>query len=226
MAEVVVALDVEDAGAALELVDQLDGLRWVKVGPVLYVQSGPSLVRELKNRGLNVFLDLKWYDIPNTVAQAAVAASRMGVDLATVHAIGGVRMIEAACEAAEGMRLAAVTVLTSFEPEEYWLALDRHGGGGLTGEVSRLAKLAVGAGAGAIVSSSAEIGDVRTAVGGDPWIVVPGIRPQAVDGDDQRRVSTPAEAVAAGATHLVVGRPIFQADRPSEVFAALCQATG
>ena len=226
MAEIVVALDVDDAATALAVVDQLDGLRWVKLGPVLYVRSGPFLVGELKSRGLNVFLDLKWHDIPNTVAEAALAASRMGIDLATVHAIGGARMIEAARETAAGMRLAAVTVLTSFEPEEYWSALNHRGGDGLTGEVCRLAKLAVSAGAGAVVSSTAEIGEVRTAVGRDPWIIVPGIRSQALASDDQRRVGTPEEAVEAGATHLVVGRPIYRADHPAEVFAALCQAIG
>ena len=123
-------------------------------------------------------------------------------------------------------RLAAVTVLTSFEPAEYRSTVDGAGGEGddLTGEVSRLAKLAVGAGAGAVVSSSAEIGDVRAAIGPDPWIVVPGIRSQTLDGDDQRRVGTPRGAVAAGATHLVVGRPIYQADDPSGVFEELCEA--
>jgi orotidine-5'-phosphate decarboxylase len=227
MAEVVVALDLDDADAALSLVDQLEGLRWVKIGPVLYVRSGPFLVGELKNRRLNVFLDLKWYDIPNTVAEAARAAAGAGIDLATVHALGGGRMIEVASEAAGAMRLAAVTVLTSFDPANYWLTVDSRGGegGDLTGEVSRLAKLAVGAGAGAVVSSTAEIGDVRTAVGPDPWIVVPGIRLQALEGDDQHRVGTPREAVVAGATHLVVGRPIYQADDPAEVFEELCEAT-
>ena len=224
MAEVVVALDLDDADAALNLVDQLVGLRWVKIGSILYVRSGPFLVGELKNRGLNIFLDLKWYDIPNTVAEAARAAAGAGIDLATVHALGGSRMIEAASEAAGAMRLAAVTVLTSFDPADYWRTVDGRGGDDLTGEVSRLAKLAVGVGAGAIVSSIAEIGDVRTAVGPDPWIVVPGIRPHALDGDDQRRVGTPREAVAAGATHLVVGRPIYQADDPSGVFEELCEA--
>ncbi len=134
-------------------------------------------------------------------------------------------MIEAASEAAGAMRLAAVTVLTSFEPADYWRAVGGRGGGDMTGEVSRLAKLAVRAGAGAVVSSTAEISDVRTAVGPDPWIVVPGIRHQALDEDDQRRVGTPREAVAAGATHLVVGRPIYQADDAMEVFEKLCQAT-
>lgn len=226
MAEVVVALDLEDADAALSLVDQLEGLRWVKIGPVLYVRSGPFLVGELKNRGLNVFLDLKWHDIPSTVAEAARAAAGAGIDLATVHALGGGRMIEAASEVAGAMRLAAVTVLTSFDPADYWRTVGVRGGGDdMTGEVSRLAKLAVRAGAGAVVSSTAEIGDVRTAVGPDPWIVVPGIRHQALDEDDQRRVGTPREAVAAGATHLVVGRPIYQADDAMEAFEKLCQAT-
>ncbi len=226
MAEVVVALDLDDADAALSLVDQLEGLRWVKIGPVLYVRSGPFLVGELKNRGLNVFLDLKWYDIPNTVAEAVRAAAGAGIDLATVHALGGGRMIEAASDVAGAMRLAAVTVLTSFDPADYWQTVDGRGGDDLTSEVSRLAKLAVRAGAGAVVSSAAEIGDVRTAVGPDPWIVVPGIRSQALDGDDQRRVGTPHGAVAAGATHLVVGRPIYRADDPSGVFDELCEAIG
>jgi orotidine-5'-phosphate decarboxylase len=223
--EIIVALDVEDANAANALVDQLPDLTWVKVGPILFLESGPSLVRALKDRGLKVFLDLKWFDIPNTVAKAVGVAAETGVDLATVHALGGVPMIEAAAAVAKDMRLAAVTVLTSFESEEYWQTVRGESSDLALGtEAERLAARAVGAGAGAVVTSTEEIRDVRVAIGPDPWIVVPGIRPQVVVGDDQHRVGTPEEAVRAGATHLVVGRPIYQAEDPKKAFEELCEA--
>ncbi len=224
MAEIVVALDLADADEALRLVDRLPGVRWVKLGPVLYVRSGPRLVTALKDRGLRVFLDLKWYDIPNTVAEAARAAADAGIDLATVHALGGARMIEAARAASREMRLAAVTVLTSFDPAEYWEALGGIGGGPIRGEVVRLTRMAVGAGAGAVVTSIEEVAEVREAVGPDLWVVVPGIRPRALAGDDQRRAGEPRPAIAAGATHLVVGRPIYQAKDPVQVYEELCEA--
>jgi orotidine-5'-phosphate decarboxylase len=224
MAEIVVALDVETRESSIALVDRLPDLAWVKIGPILFVRSGPSLIELLKERGLRVFLDLKWYDIPNTVAEAARVAADSGVDLATVHALGGSQMIEAAREAAGGMRLAAVTVLTSFESDDYWETLGGIGGGPISGEVVRLARMAVDAGAGAVVSSVEEISVVRHAVGSDPWIVVPGIRSYRLAADDQHRVGTPEEAVAAGATHLVVGRPIYRASDPTVVYQEMCQA--
>jgi len=221
MAELIVALDLDSGDEALELVDCLPDLRWAKIGPVLFVKEGPTVVRELKRRGLRVFLDLKWHDIPNTVAGAAAAAAEIGVDLATVHALGGIEMMRAAVAAAGHMKLVAVSVLTSHSREAFWDTVGRRDGGQLGPEVARLSRLAVGAGVAGIVTSPLEVADVRQAVGPDPLIVVPGIRPGGTEVGDQRRTAEPTNAVAAGATHLVVGRPITRADKPLEVYQSI-----
>ncbi len=224
MAEVIVALDLPTADDALRLVDQLPGLRWAKVGPVLFVREGPALVRELKARDIAVFLDLKWHDIPNTVAEAARQAAALEVDLATVHALGGRAMLEAAVKAAGAMRLAAVTVLTSHTPETYAEVVGKEVASEVLSEAVRLATLAVGAGVGALVTSPHEAAAVAEVAGPDRWLVVPGIRPAGSAADDQKRTATPREAVAAGATHLVVGRPVTRAERPAAVYQELCEA--
>ena len=224
MAEVIVALDLPTADDALRLVDQLPGLRWAKVGPVLFVREGPALVRELKARGVSVFLDLKWHDIPNTVAEAARQAAALEVDLATVHALGGRAMLEAAVGAAGALRLAAVTVLTSHTRETYAEVVGREEACEVLSEVVRLARLAVGAGVGALVTSPHEAAAVAEVAGPDRWLVVAGIRPAGSAADDQQRAATPREAVAAGATHLVVGRPVTRAERPAAVYHKLCEA--
>jgi orotidine-5'-phosphate decarboxylase len=232
MAELIVALDVRTGGEARRLADKLPGLEWVKLGPMLFLREGPVLVQQFKQRGARVFLDLKWHDIPNSVAEAARAAAEIGVDLATVHALGGRAMIEAAVGAAGDMKIAAVTVLTShgqgnpppFGPPS---GGKREVGGGrwdLRDEVTRLAKLATEAGAHAVVASSLEVTAVRDAVGPDPWIITPGIRPAGSGADDQQRTATPAAAVAAGSTHLVVGRPIARAENPGEVYQTMRRA--
>lgn len=223
MADVVVALDVEGPDDALRLVDQLPDLEWVKLGPALYVRHGPALLTELRRRDLKVFLDLKWHDIPRTVAEAARAASAAGVALATVHALGGAEMIQAAAEGAGAMRLAAVTVLTSHSAASYGQATRGGAGMAIADEAVRLADLATGAGAGAVVASAHEAERIRAAVGPDPWIVVPGIRPHGTPADDQRRTATVGEAVRSGATHLVVGRPILRAENPGAVYSRLCE---
>ena len=222
MAELIVALDVASAGEAYRLADALPGLRWVKIGPVLFVQEGAGVVREFRARGVRVFLDLKWHDIPDVVAAAVRSAEAIGVELATVHALGGRAMIAGAARAARDLRVAAVSVLTSHEPAGYWEALGREGGA-LSDEVVRLARVAVEAGARALVASPLEIEAVRQAVGAAPWIVVPGIRPEGAAAHDQRRVAGPAEAARAGATHLVVGRPITRANSPSGVYQRICE---
>lgn len=224
MAEVIVALDLPTADDALRLVDQLPGLRWAKVGPVLFVREGPALVRELKARGVSVFLDLKWHDIPTTVAEAARQAAALEVDLATVHALGGSAMLEAAVGAAGALRLAAVTVLTSHTRETYAEVVGREEASEVLSEVVRLARLAVGAGVGALVTSPHEAAAVAEVAGPDRWLVVPGIRPAGSAADDQQRAATPREAVAAGATHLVVGRPVTRAEHPAAVYQELCEA--
>jgi orotidine-5'-phosphate decarboxylase len=218
MAELIVALDLGSTDEALQLADRLPGLGWAKIGPVLFVKDGPALVRELKHRGVRVFLDLKWHDIPNTVAGAARAAAAIGVDLATVHALGGVDMLRAAVAAAGDMQVVAVSILTSHSRDGFWSIVGRSDDGLLGSEVARLSRLAVSAGVHGMVTSPLEIAEVKQAVGPERLIVVPGIRPAGVDAADQQRTAEPADAVAAGATHLVVGRPITRAENPSEVY--------
>ena len=209
MAELIVALDVRSGDEALRLVDNLPGLAWAKVGPMLFLREGRALVDQLKRRKIKVFLDLKWHDIPNAVAEAARAGAEIGVDLATVHSLGGRAMIEAAVEASGDMKIAAVTVLTS------------QAGEGIHQEVLRLATLATQSGAHALVASPLEVAAIREAVGPDPWVVTPGIRPAGSGADDQQRTATPRAAVAAGSTHLVVGRPIVRAENPREVYLSI-----
>lgn len=222
MAEVILALDVTSLDETRRLLDRLPDLRWAKVGPILFLQSGPAVIEELHKRGIQVFLDLKWHDIPNTVAEAARQAANVGVALATVHALGGAEMIGAAAEAGGGMRIAAVSVLTSHSPDSYWRVVGR-GGGGLGDEVVRLARMAVDAGARAVVAAPPEVAGVRAGVGPDPWIVTPGIRPSGSALDDHQRAATPREAVERGSTHLVVGRPILRAEDPGAVYQQLCE---
>lgn len=223
MAEIVVALDLPTPVEALALCDRLPGLRWAKLGPGLVVQDGPGLLRELVAREVRVFLDLKWHDIPDTVAAAARAAAQAGVALATAHALGGPEMIRAACAAAGRMRLAAVTVLTSHDAPGYAEAVGRPDVAA-EDEVARLARLALAAGAAALVASPREARRLRDLAGPDVWIVTPGIRLPGAALHDQRRTATAGEAVAAGATHLVVGRPITGADDPAGVYQDLCDA--
>jgi orotidine-5'-phosphate decarboxylase len=225
VAEIIVALDLDSAGAALRLVDRLAGLRWAKVGPVLFVRGGPQLIRELTARGIRVFLDLKWHDIPSVVEEAVAAAAELGVALVTAHALGGRSMLEAAVRRAGAVRVAAVSVLTSHAALDYFTAVGRDAGD-LAAEAARLARAAVAAGVHAIVTSPREVAAVRSVVGSELWIVVPGIRPPGSVADEQERRGTPREAVAAGATHLVVGRPVTLATDPAAVYQDLCRAVG
>lgn len=218
MAEVIVALDLPSGSDALRLLDRLPEARWVKVGSILMMREGPDLVRVLAERGLRVFLDLKWHDIPNTVAEAVTAACALGVSMATVHALGGVAMMEAAAAAAGGrLGLVGVTVLTSHDPASYARAAGR-ADVDLADEVARQSGEAVRSGLAGVVCSPQEVALVRRRVGAEAWIVVPGIRGLADARGDQVRVASASDAVAAGATHLVVGRPILQAADPSAAF--------
>jgi orotidine-5'-phosphate decarboxylase len=221
MAEVIVALDLPSGPDALRLLDRLPEARWVKVGSILMTREGPDLVRVLVERGLRVFLDLKWHDIPNTVAEAVSAACALGVSMATVHALGGAAMMEVAAAAAAGgggtLDLVGVTVLTSHDPASYARAVGRREVD-LADEVARQSGEAVGAGLAGVVCSPQEVALVRRRVGAEAWIVVPGIRGRTDFRGDQVRVASASEAVAAGATHLVVGRPILQAADPAAAF--------
>lgn len=217
MTELVVALDVPSQRDALALVDALDDeVDFFKVGLELYTREGPGVVRALHGRRKRVFLDLKLFDIPNTVAKTVAAASALEVELLTIHTSGGRRMMEAAVEAADhGLALLGVTVLTSFDAPEVAEVWGRPIGA-VEPEVLRLARLARETGVPGIVASPREAGVLRDALGPDALIVTPGIRLPSDAADDQVRVSTPGFAVAAGATHLVVGRPIREADDPAE----------
>jgi orotidine-5'-phosphate decarboxylase len=218
MAEVIVALDLPGGSEAIRLLDRLPEARWVKVGSILMTSEGPDLIRVLMDRGLRVFLDLKWHDIPNTVAEAVSSARALGVSMATVHTLGGAVMMEAAANAAGGrLGLVGVTVLTSHDPASYARAVGRREVD-LAREVERQSEEAVRAGLAGVVCSPQEVALVRRAVGPEAWIVVPGIRGRTDARGDQARVASASEAVAAGATHLVVGRPILQAPDPSAAF--------
>jgi orotidine-5'-phosphate decarboxylase len=218
MAELILALDVPREADALRVLDQLPALRWVKVGPILMTREGPSLVRTLTNRGLNVFLDLKWHDIPNTVAGAVTAAREIGVAMATVHTLGGTAMLEAATVAAAGdLSLVGVTVLTSHEPASYAKAVGRRDVD-LPREVERQALVAAEAGLQGVVCSPREVSLLRRRLGPGFQIVVPGIRRRTDPSGDQARVATAKDAVTNGATHLVVGRPVLQAEDPAAAY--------
>jgi orotidine-5'-phosphate decarboxylase len=224
MAELIVALDFPDAPAAVAMLDQLpDGIA-VKVGSIMAARAGVGFVRGLVASGHPVFFDMKWHDIPNTVAGAVSAAADLGVEMVTVHAAGGEAMLRAAVDAAAGrVRIVGVTVLTSHDAASY-AAVTGRDNVRIADEVSRLASLAIAAGVSGVVCSPEEISSVRTIVGAGR-IVVPGIRRDEDAPGDQRRVATPEAAVAAGATHLVVGRPITAAADPAAAYAAFLALT-
>ena len=223
MTELILALDTPRAADALRLLDRLPALQWVKVGSILMTREGPDFVRQLAGRGLKVFLDLKWHDIPNTVAGAVSAAREMGVAMATLHTLGGSAMLEAAAVASAGeVALVGVTVLTSHDAPGYARTVGR-GEVDLTPEVERLAMVAVKAGLQGVVCSPREVSVLRGRLGPDPLIVVPGIRRQSDPHGDQARVASAKDAAANGASHLVVGRPILQAADPGLVFEELMQ---
>lgn len=218
MAELIVAFDLPTGQEALALAGRLPGLRWAKIGPVLFVREGPALVRAFADRGISVFLDLKWHDIPSVVAEAVGAAAALGVAMATVHCLGGSAMLTAAGRAAgPDLALVGVTLLTSHSPSDAEVVLGR-GVPDLGVEAVRLARLAIGAGLRGVVASGQEIEMLRSSIGPAPWIVVPGIRPRASGPDDQTRRVTPEEAVRRGATHLVIGRPITRAPDPRAAY--------
>jgi len=224
MNRVIIPLDVPSARDAFALVDRLgDNADFYKVGFELYTRGGPDVVRELVARGKRVFLDIKLHDIPNTVAGAVVAASDLGVDLLTLHASGGPRMLESAAAARSGdLRLLAVTVLTSLTPDEMSAVWGRDIRS-VRDDVGRLALMGRDAGVDGIVASALEASWIRQQVGPDFLIVTPGIRPAGSDVGDQNRVTTPGDAVRNGADYLVIGRPITQADDPVAAFASVRQ---
>lgn len=216
----IVALDVSCAREARDLVHRIgDEAGLYKVGLQLFTAEGPGFVRELVSSGRKVFLDLKFHDIPNTVGQAVRQAADLGVSMLTVHGTGGMAMLKAAVEAAAGrVTLLAVTVLTSMNDED----LQQMGvSGRALDQALRIASLAQAAGFGGVVSSPREAAQLRRSLGEGFAIVTPGVRPAGSALNDQQRVATPGEAIASGATHVVVGRPITHAADPAEAARAI-----
>jgi orotidine-5'-phosphate decarboxylase len=213
----IVALDVSSAAAAQKIVAAVgDSAHAYKVGMQLYTAEGPVIVRELVGSGRKVFLDLKYHDIPNTVGAAVNEAAQLGVSMLTVHASGGRKMLRAAAESAQAtdpnLLVLAVTVLTSLDDADLSMLGLR---GGVLDQVLRLAALALSNGCQGVVASALEASALRKEFGRDFTIVTPGVRPAGSGADDQARVVTPAEAIAAGASYIVVGRPITEATDPA-----------
>lgn len=224
----IIALDYTSLDAALCMAERLDPQRCrLKVGKELFTRSGPSVIDALHGRGFEVFLDLKFHDIPNTVAGAVAAAAEQGVWMVNVHAGGGRRMMEAARERLDtqglSTRLIAVTVLTSIQDQD----LNELGvEGSVAAQVERLGMLARDSGMDGVVCSAHEASRLTSLCGEQFLKVTPGIRPAAAQVGDQRRVMTPAQAMAAGSTHLVVGRPVTAAEEPMVALAAIERELG
>lgn len=221
--KIIVALDYSDAASALKLVEQLDpALCRLKVGKELFTAAGPQLVTQLAHSNFGVFLDLKFHDIPNTVAKACTAASNLGIWMLNVHASGGLEMMQAAREAVNNSEtkplLIAVTVLTSMNQSslnQIGIQTD------LATHVLNLATLTRQAGLDGVVCSALEASMLHAQMGTEFCLVTPGIRPVNANQDDQSRVVTPAEALNNGASYLVIGRPITQATSPLKALEAI-----
>lgn len=220
---VIVALDFPGADEALQLADRLDPAQCrVKVGKELFTRSGPMVLERLAARGFQIFLDLKFHDIPNTVARACEAAADLGVWMINVHALGGRRMMAEAAECLAGRTqrplLVGVTILTSMSAGDLReIGLERSP----AEHVSQLARLAREAGLDGVVCSAEEAAMLRQRCGADFCLVTPGIRPQGSAAGDQTRIATPARAVRDGSHYLVVGRPVTRSSRPLEALAGI-----
>lgn len=224
--ELLLALDVPTVAQALAQVDRFAGrCHFYKVGLELFTAAGPALVETLRSRGLEVFLDLKLHDIPNTVRQAARCAAALDVRLLTVHASGGQAMLAAAVEGA-GARcgVLGVTVLTSLTASDLAVAWGRSPSLEVRPEVLRLAGVSAAAGAHGIVCSGAELGDVVSRFGETLAPLVPGIRPAGAAADDQARVMTPEAAVSLGARYLIIGRAVTAAPEPEAAWDSIAGA--
>lgn len=219
----ILALDLETRESALAMLDRLgDSLEWVKIGLQLFTAYGPDFVREIADRGYKIFLDLKLHDIPNTVAKAVQSISVLPVGLLTLHASGGSEMLEWANKArneyAPDLNLLAVTVLTSMNAEQLRsLNIKAEP----AAQVEHLANLSLQAGIQGLVCSPLELEMLRAHLGHDPIIVTPGIRPAGSSSDEQKRIMTPRDAARAGASYIVVGRPILKADDPVAAVRAI-----
>ncbi|ENU26532.1 orotidine-5'-phosphate decarboxylase [Acinetobacter modestus] len=220
---IIVALDAKSEYDALTIVDQLDPtLCRVKVGKELFTHEGPSVVKTLQDKGFEVFLDLKFHDIPNTTAQAVCAAADLGVWMVNVHASGGRKMMETCVERLKAgnyqTQLIAVTVLTSMGREDLRdIGLDIEP----VEHVKRLATLTQESGLDGVVCSAQEARILREMLNADFALVTPGIRPEGSNADDQKRIVTPKQAMLDGSTHLVIGRPITKAEHPTEMLKSI-----
>lgn len=221
---IIVALDFPDAASAMAMAERLDPARCrVKVGKELFTAAGPAIVESLQQKGFDVFLDLKFHDIPNTAAGAVRSAAELGVWMVNVHASGGRRMMEACREvlarrAGSQPLLTAVTVLTSLEQEDLQeVGLDIEP----MVQVQRLARLVQDCGLDGVVCSAREAKALRSTLGDDFKLVTPGIRPADASADDQKRIVTPAQALENGSSYLVIGRPITAAGDPAQALSAI-----
>jgi orotidine-5'-phosphate decarboxylase len=219
----IVALDVPDAASAAALVNRLDGTcTWFKVGLELFVAAGPAVLEPLLKSGHHVFLDLKFHDIPNTVAGAVRSAAGLGVRMMTIHAGGGPAMLDAARAALDGLfnppELLAVTVLTSMDQAQVSAVGLEHSP---AEQAELLARAGLAAGIRGFVCSPQEVAALRALTGPEGILVIPGIRPAGAETADQKRIATPAEALRQGASYLVVGRPITQAPDPAQAAQAI-----
>ena len=224
MAELIVALDVSSTQEVERIVDRLgDTVSFYKIGLELFSAEGPDVVKAVKRRGKKVFLDLKLHDIPRTVERAVKSGAALGVDLMTIHAVGGKAMIRAAKDAAlacgpKAPKILAVTVLTSLDQSDLAdLGVTRD----MKAQVEALGRLACSNGADGIVCSPKEVAAMRAALGPTALLVTPGVRPAGVAVGDQKRVATPGQAVKDGSTHLVVGRPVLEAADPCAAALAI-----
>lgn len=223
---IIVAIDASNQRDALALADQMNPEYCrLKVGKELFTQLGPQIVKDLHQRGFEVFLDLKFHDIPNTTAQAVLAAAELGVWMVNVHASGGRNMMQTTLQRLKDggykTHLIAVTVLTSMGREdllEVGLDIDP------ADQVLRLAKLAQSSGLDGVVCSAQEAPVLRQALGSDFLLVTPGIRPVGTAADDQKRIVTPQQAIADGVNHMVIGRPITRADNPAQALQGIYQS--
>jgi len=220
---IIVALDVPDLDSALAMCDRLPQAMWFKVGLELFISGGAEVLSALHERGKKVFLDLKLYDIPNTVASACRSAVRYGVQFLSVHAMGGLAMLQAAQEAIAGSNTAllAVTVLTSLTAKE--LGQELHISLELTDYILHLCQTAHNAGINGVVCSPQETRLIRDNLGQKLTIVTPAVRPHWAVLGDQARTMTPAQAIAQGADYLVIGRPITHHPDPAQAWAQICQ---
>ncbi len=215
--KLILALDLPDRESALKILDGLRGkLEWVKIGLQMYLKYGANFVREVSGMGFKIFLDLKLFDIPNTVASAVESVSALPVSMLTIHASGGREMmrraVESAAERNPELLILGVTVLTSFDADslaETGVELEPEW------QVEKLAKLAVDSGLKGLVCSPLEIEGLRSILPEDTVLVTPGIRPSGSSANEQKRIMTPADAARAGSDFIVVGRPILKAENPA-----------